>query len=43
MALEIRLDVADALRLAAERLGRMQIGVVVELVNGSSATPRRLQ
>ena len=28
---EVRLDLADALRLAAESLGRMQIGIVIEL------------
>ena len=32
MALEVGLDLADALRLAAERLGRMQIGIVIELL-----------
>ncbi len=34
MAVEIRLDVAEALRLAAKRLGRMDIGVVVDLGEG---------
>ena len=34
LALEIRLDVAEALRLAAERALRVQIGVVVDLDEG---------
>ena len=38
-AVEIGLDVADALRLAVERIGGMQIGVVVELDEGLERDP----
>ena len=38
-AVEIGLDVADALRLAVERAGGMQIGVVIELDEGLERDP----
>ena len=43
MPLEVDLDVAHALRLAAERLAGMQEGVVVDLLERLQLTPSRLQ